>query len=271
MPHHANSRSIADLINRISAARECDAVIVTGSFAKRKATAASDLDLIILVDRRIPPFLVSRYVGNRLADIIVSPASVLARLASRKPPEVDSFESWLVGWLRSGEVLFDRRGLAAKVQAKLKRRRNQRAVQVAPGVVHREWFAFNNNLRHNTILTRSTDPVYSTALRVRLLYSTMEALLGYFRFRGMAWPGEKEAVRYLARHDRPMLKTLERALRGFRPPLAFRTYASLVKRSSTRRWPVWTAKTTQVQLLDTSAPTPSRLNLCRRVWKCLIH
>lgn len=264
----AFQRAADELVRRMQASGAADGIVLTGSAARGALTPSSDLDMVVLLHRPIPEFLVSTYVGGRLADVIIAGSASLKIAAGRRPPAMDSFTSWLSAWLLKGAILHDPLGIVASAVSRIRLRRT-RPTRPAPGRWHAEWLSLNNNLRHNTIMTRSSDPVYRTALRIRLLYSTVEALLAYFRLRGMSWPGEKEAVRYLQRHDPNVLASLRKAL-GDRPLMAsFGTYNKLVTDTVTHRWPRWSESTTAFQLLDARPPTAARLAACRNIWRRL--
>lgn len=245
-----------------------EGIVLTGSSAKGRQTDASDLDLVILLRTPAPEFLVSTHIGGRLADVIIAGSSALKAASGRVPPPMDSFASWLAAWLKSGTLLYDPRGACERAIVRIRRRRAVKR-PVMQESLHQAWFAMNNNLRHNSIMLRSRDPVYRTALRIRLLYSTVEAITAFFRLRGIAWTGEKAAVRRLGRKDRRVLQALNRAL-GSRPlSSAFKNYARLVEFASTRRWPRWRSSTTEFQLLDSKVATRTRLARCRRIWEDL--
>lgn len=261
-------RQLKDLVRRIKESEEAEAVFLTGSVAQGKQTKSSDVDVVILTRRPVTEFLVSTYLDGRLADVIIADSACLKRAAGAKPAAMDSFASWMSGWLRKATILHDPRGLVGKAKARLGRRPHKTS---KPGfnLLYPEWFALNNNLRHNTLLVEAKDPVYRMALRIRLLYSTMDALLAYFRLRGLAWPGEKEAVRYLIRHDRRTLHALETALGHGPLRSSFTSYDRLVTAATTRRWPRWKSRTTAVQLLTSGQATRTKLERCRSMWRRL--
>ncbi len=85
----------------------------------------------------------------------------------------------------------------------------------------------------------SSDELYHAALEIRLLYSIVEALVGYFAMRDINWEGEKNAVLYLRKNDPTYLKAFESSCREASLPNRFVYYRQLAESSFFGKYMKW--------------------------------
>ncbi len=203
---------LAVVVARLAARPEVDGLVAIGSTARAALTAASDYDLIVVLNAAPVALNVAvTVVAQRLTDIIFVRADELAAL--RGPAERGVAAQWgaaqLRRWLRAGEILFDRAGALQAAQA------NALATAEAAGSDaerYGAWFSVNYNRLQTRRMLGVDDPVYQTAVDLRLLFSLHDVWRYYFVARGLAVYGEKEQARHLAAHDPGFLSLFQQCL-----------------------------------------------------------
>ena len=192
--------NLPELINKLKAHRNVDAVFLTGSYGEG-SKPYSDIDLVIIL-RKNDLGLTSLYtwIDHKFADVFFFDHSVLARIETVQELSGNDMDAVLVSWLQKAIIKFDKSGQITD----LSKRIDQLTDKITVSKIDRYqfWQKINYNLVANTRYFESNDPDYLKALEVRLLYSVSEVFTGYFSLRGLVWRGEKEAIKYLQQYDK---------------------------------------------------------------------
>lgn len=226
--------SLKKIINTLSKNDNVDAVLLCGTTATGTQTKSSDYDLVMVI-REKPEKLLSlfTYINSLPADIFFYSLADIKKIISDKKVK-EGGETWLLHWLPMGKISFDKTGdlsklqnMISKIQYPLDTSANTSAYKV------------NYNLVNNTRYFESNDPLYHSALEIRLLYSIAEALVGYFSMRHIYWEGEKKAIQYLEDKDPEYLSIFQKTARASNLQDKFTAYRDLVEKSFTSEYPKW--------------------------------
>ncbi|MDE2038048.1 MAG: nucleotidyltransferase domain-containing protein [Patescibacteria group bacterium] len=227
--------SLDDVLIKLSSNDGIDAVLLCGSTASGTMTKASDYDLAIVAKDK-PEKLTSMfaYIDGAPSDLFFYSSEEIRRILEAKKAD-EGAQTWLMHWLKKGKIAFDKSGALTELQ------RCRDGIELPsdePGA-ERLAYKINYNLVNNARYFGSGDLSYLAALEIRLMYSIVEALVGYLAFRHVYWEGEKAAIAYLREHDPGYLKLFEAASRS--PDIAgkFEAYKELAERTFTERYAKW--------------------------------
>lgn len=215
-PSQSDDLSLEEVVARLSRHDTVTGVVLIGTTGDPALTPASDYDLLVVFSQMPAPMHVAlTTIDGRLADIIFVKQPEIDALLARDDPDrgeipQDSWEARLLYWVEMGRIVFDRLGQVQQLQQKAATLR--RASQPDAGERYRIWFGINYNVQQTLRILASADPVYQMTVDLRLLYCLSDLWVGYFRVRGLAWSGEKAAIRYLAAHDPDYLQRFQRCL-----------------------------------------------------------
>ncbi|MDE1975360.1 MAG: nucleotidyltransferase domain-containing protein [Patescibacteria group bacterium] len=230
-------------ISSLSRNPNIDALLLCGSTASGKMTKASDYDLVLVVKDK-PEKLVSMfaYIDGTPADIFFYSSEEIKRMLDTKRAR-EGAETWLMHWLEKGKISFDKTGTLTRLQD------HRHDIELPSGKpdARRLAYKINYNLVNNTRYFESGDPLYLAALEIRLMYSVVEVLTGYFAFRHIYWEGEKAAITYLREHDPEYLRLFETVSRSAEIKDKFEAYKKLVDRTFTEEYPKWGAAAVESQ------------------------
>lgn len=186
---------LQDIIEKLKVKEEVDAVLLTGSHGEG-VKPYSDIDLIIVLKNNFQKIeSVFTWIDDTFADIyffdlgniekMITDGSVFAGPVQNK----DHSTNYLLPcWLEKGTIQFDKSGkltLLKSLNIKTSVDRSSRESACRQ---------INYNFEANTRYFKSNDPLYHEALEIRLMYSIVELIVGYFLFRDIPWQGEKKAV-----------------------------------------------------------------------------
>ena len=234
MQTQSSNQSLQEIIAKLSKNDNVDALLLCGSTATEKQTESSDYDLVLVVKEK-PDKLLSlfTYINDLPADIFFFSLSDIKRITSDKQVK-EGGETWLMRWLPQVKISFDKSGDLSKLQSISSE--IQCPLNTFAGI---SAYKVNYNLVNNTRYFESNDPLYHSALEIRLLYSIVEALVGYFSMRHIYWEGEKKAIQYLEDHDPEYLSIFLRASRASNLKDKYIAYCNLVEKSFTGEYPKW--------------------------------
>ncbi|MEI8328297.1 MAG: nucleotidyltransferase domain-containing protein [Candidatus Taylorbacteria bacterium] len=227
--------NIDQIIVKLSNNQNVDALLLCGSTATQTRTTSSDYDLVVIVKDK-PEKLVSMFamISNVPADIffftILEIETILKNMSVK-----DGAETWLLNWLETGKISFDKSGALTKLQETRKDIKKPDNFSVAKSYEYK----INYNLLTNTRYFESNDELYHAALEIRLMYSIVEALVGYFAMRDINWEGEKSAILYLRKNDPAYLKVFESACRKTTLSRKFTSYKKFVEESFYGKYKKW--------------------------------
>lgn len=223
-----------EIITKLSQNDNVDALLLCGSTATGTQTNSSDHDLVLVVKEK-PDKLLSlfTYINGLPADIFFYSLGDIKRIVLDKQIK-EGGESWLMHWLPKGKISFDKSGDLSKLQNMISE------IQCPPDTsAGTSAYKINYNLVNNTRYFESNDPLYHSALEIRLLYSIVEALAGYFSMRRIYWEGEKKAIQYLEDEDPEYLSIFQKSARASNLQDKFAAYRDLVEKSFTTEYPKW--------------------------------
>jgi predicted nucleotidyltransferase len=234
MQTESSDQFLQKIINTLSKKDNVDALLLCGSTATGKQTKSSDHDLVLVVKEK-PDKLLSlfTYINGLPADIFFYSSGDIKRIVLNKQIK-EGGESWLMHWLQKGKISFDKSGDLSKLQNMISE--IQYPLDTSAGT---SAYKINYNLVNNTRYFESNDSLYHSALEIRLLYSTVEALVGYFSIRHIYWEGEKKSIQYLENQDPEYLSVFQKTARASNLQDKFAAYRDLVEKSFTSEYPKW--------------------------------
>lgn len=234
MQTQSSNQSLQEIIAKLLQNDNVDALLLCGSTATGKQTRNSDYDLVLVVKEK-PEKLLSLFthIDGLPADIFFYSVADIKRIISDKQAK-DGGETWLMHWLLEGKISFDKSGDLSKLQNMISEIHGP--PDTSAGTVA---YKVNYNLVNNTRYFESNDPLYHSALEIRLLYSIVEALVGYFSMRHIYWEGEKKAIQYLEDHDPEYLSIFQKTAGASNLQDRFVAYRDLVEKSFTAEYPKW--------------------------------
>ncbi len=230
----SSDHSLQEIIAKLSQNDNVDALLLCGSTATGTQTKNSDYDLVLVVKEK-PEKLLSlfTYIDSLPADIFFYSSDDIKRIVLDKQIK-EGGETWLTRWLPKGKISFDKSGDLSKLQSMI-----SEIKYPSDASANASAYKINYNLVNNTRYFESEDPLYHSALEIRLLYSIVEALVGYFSMRHIYWEGEKKAIQYLEENDPEYLSIFQKAARTSNLPDKFTAYQDLVEKSFTTEYPKW--------------------------------
>ena len=169
-----NELNLGGFIERLSRHDAVRGIVVIGSMADDSAEAASDIDLIVVVDLSAATLedasLQSAVVNidGRVGDILFATTdeidTILADAGELGP---DEWTGRIARFLETGRIVLDRTGRLGQAQKRVKA--GGVVGETPTGFAYGFWNRINYKLLHNRRMIASDDPVYLTALDVRLL------------------------------------------------------------------------------------------------------
>jgi hypothetical protein len=194
-----------------------DGIAEFGSRAARQEDAASDYDLLVLVNG-LPArvFQLVTSINGRLADIVlVETETVDALLAADDLPEERSFEALFARKMQTARILYDASQRLHRIQQRVASpawAEMHASAGSSELELHAVWFWQSFGLLQLERLSRSQDPLHLTAFDMMMASCLPGTWRSYFDIRGIAWEGEKAALRYWAAHDAGYLQAVKRCL-----------------------------------------------------------
>lgn len=262
-----------EVIARLSRKPAVDGIMVMGSGGNGDLHPASDYDLfVVLNDMPSPLYLVATEIDHRLAEIYFASAEKLEGFLSAEPPlhPVD-IDAAVIRWLQTGRIAFDRSGLLSRAQDRFRQREWQDWFEPQTGPqLHQTWFSVNYNLVQTQRMLASPDPVYATAVDLRLLYTVVEVWQAYFRLRGLPSLGEKHDIRYLARTDPEYLDLFRCCLSEPDRARKFELYRRMADIALAPMGGLWREGTTAVQFRGDTKWQPDMVENALAAWRELV-
>ncbi len=185
------------LVERLKASPAVDGLMLIGSSAQGALNEHSDRDLLIVLNER--PITITNgaiFCEGILVDLIIEMRDGVEELAATEPGSIslNDYGAPFFNWFSTGRIVLDRSGCLGRLRDRLA------SDEVGPvltegGPISRADRALYN-LAQTRRMSQSTDSVYQQAVDLRMLYQLADLMVDYFTLRGMAWAGEKEAIRY---------------------------------------------------------------------------
>lgn len=269
-PSQSDGLTLDGVVARLARHDVVAGVVLIGTTGDPALTPASDYDLLVVLSQMPAPMYVAlTTIEGRLADIIfILQTEIDALLARDDEIPQDSWEARLLHWVRTGRIVFDRLGRLQSLQQK------SAALRVAAlpdaGERYRTWFGINYNVQQTLRMLESADPVYQMTVDLRLLYCLSDLWVAYFRVRGMAWAGEKAAIRHLAEHNPGYLQRFQRCLAETERRSKVAQYVALAAEVLAPLGGLWPSATTAIQFHNTLPWTPGQEQAALAFWNDLL-
>ena len=253
----SSSATLDEVVERLATHPNVAGAALGGSGQESALAAVSDLDLLIVVDEAWGDLRVGvTWIDGRMGDLLFATPREIEAIASAKPPLcADPWVRRLALFLSSARILLDPSGALAKAQTAALHR-SDAATEPTRGAAYSAWNKINYDRQHNRRMLASDDPVYATALDVRLLYGLADVFAGYFAIRGLRWEGEKTAVRHLREHDPDFLRLFRRCLAEQDRSAKLTLYERLCQEATAPAGGLWPDEPTSAHLRDRDAATP---------------
>ncbi len=230
------NNQLQKIIETLRTKAAVDAVLLTGS-SGRKSLPYSDIDLVIILTENTPSIkALYTWLDGTFADIFFFDARDIETLlgAASVPANDAALRASLYVWTTKGKIQFDKSGQLTKLQAKDLR------LEVPAGQQAEAWQGMNYNYEANTRYYKSGDPLYQSALELRLLYSVSQLMTAYFMFRGLPWEGEKLALAYLLEHEPGLYREFLQFVKSGNLDEKFAHYRAMFALAVTPDFPLWT-------------------------------
>lgn len=257
-----STRSVSDSLDlnaaiaRLAASPLVDGIAAFGSRAAHQTDVVSDYDLLILV-RDLPAriFQMVTTIGGRVADIVPVEIGVADDLlAAAAPPPPRSFEGLFAQKMQTAHILYDASNRLKRIHAQV-----ASTTWAAPTTneaseadLYSIWFWQSFGLLHLNRMAQSTNPIHLSAVDMMLTSCLPTTWRSYFDLRGIAWQGEKAAVRYWTQHDAGYLEKVNACFAAPDRPARLAAYQSLVEITLQPIGKIFTEGDTAVLLTDSN-------------------
>lgn len=209
VPSPALNLTFAETIDRLIQSGHVQGIALFGSSKTGTPHGASDYDILLLVDDpNIHIFQLHTWIGGISADVVFVQRDLAERvlaLAARCP--ATSPEGYVISWVQQANILYDQNTLLTRLQTKISQR-EWRTFGFTTAQAYDDWFWLNFDLRHIQRLAKSSDSIHLMTADVRVMACVSQVCRVYFRLRGLAWTGEKNALRHLQENDQPYFHLL---------------------------------------------------------------
>ncbi|HEY1011521.1 MAG TPA: hypothetical protein VGE07_02375 [Herpetosiphonaceae bacterium] len=263
-------QSLEEFTRSLAAQPDADGLLIMGSGGAGALGPASDYDLlIVLADPPAGLQMFQTALGGRMAEAYLLSTARLRAIAAADPADAPAagFEFALYSWLERGSVAFDRHGLLAAVQRRLREADWFRPPPEAAR--YQAWFGVNYNLAHTKRMAASPDPIYQADVDVRLHYTTFFMFCDYFVLRGLPLRGSKAGMRWLAEHDPAYLALFEAMLRAPDRGRKLELYEQLAALTVAPFGQLWAGAETVAQFEPGIVVEPAALDEALALWRRL--
>lgn len=259
------------LIESLKTSPAVDGLMLIGSASQDTLNAHSDRDLLVVLEERpIPISYATIYCAGVLVELIIETRERIENLIASEPGSIslsDSAASFF-RWVPSGTVILDRSGRLERLRGRIAHN------EICPTLSEGESLSRADkalyNLAQTQRMSESHDSLYQQAIDLRMLYQLADLMVDYFNLRGMAWAGEKEAIRYWQANDPAYLELYTACYwepdRGER----VRLYGDLVRVTIEPAGFSWDGDGPMFRLSPSSMMTREHLLEAREFWKSLV-
>ena len=257
MPSPASSATLDEVVLRLASHPDVEGAALVGSGADSLMTAASDIDLLIVVEEKWAILRTGvTWIEGRMGDLLFVTRNEVDAIACTEPLSgADAWVGRVARFLACGRILVDSDGRLAKAQ-KAARQLPEMASGPTRGDAYRAWHKINYDRQHNRRMLTSDDADYATALDLRLLYGLDDVFTGYFAIRYVRWEGQKAAIRYLRERDPAFLELFKRCLAEQDWDAKFALYEQLCQEATTPAGGLWPEEPTGAHLREPESATP---------------
>lgn len=217
---------LENVLTQLSRHPLVDGILLTGSTAKQTAHANSDYDMVCVM-KNLPKNMlgITTFIEGKFAEVFLYSPEEVERVTNMKIIDASAKEGWIVHWVRSGRIIVDKSGRLGRLKEK--------STQISDGVTdtltYQSWHRMNYNFVQNLRYFRTENELYLQALDIRLSWSIVEVLTGYFNVRKIPWRGEKEALVWLREHDGDFLVLYQSFFTQINRSEKMRIYTDIVR------------------------------------------
>jgi hypothetical protein len=267
--------SLQEVLRRLARHDAVDGLLVMGSGGHQALSPVSDYDVLIVHgELPAPLFLAVTTVEERFAEFYFVPAALVdsvnaaADLSTLVRQEPRLFGGTTLRWIAGGRIVFDRAGRLERARERI----HGADWGNAPDAEERylAWFQINYNLRQTLRMAHTADPVYLTAVDLRLLYCAHQLWTTYFLLRSLQSGGEKADIRYLDQRDPGYLDRFRRFLAEADRSRKLALYRELAAATLEPVGGLWSGDVTAVQLDPGSRVEPQVIRQALDVWDGLV-
>ena len=148
----------------------------------------------------------------------------------------------------NGRLQHDQNGRLQQAQSRLQNEPYAETIPVVESV--KQWQSINYNWLQTKRMMKSNDPVYETAVEMRLQYMVSDLWVAYFHVRQMRWDGEKTAVKFWQQHDPTFLILFQKYLVANNHTDRFALYEQLAQQTLAPVGGLWSEPATSVSLAN---------------------
>ena len=259
------------LIESLKTSPAVDGLMLIGSAAHDTLNAHSDRDLLVVLNERpIPITNGTMFCDGVLVDLIIETRDGIEELIGAEPGSISlsDFGAGYFNWVRSGDIVLDRSGCLGRLR--------ERMVSDETGPLFTDGQAIGRadralyNLAQTQRMSDSPDSFYQRAVDLRMLYQLADLMVDYFNLRGMAWAGEKEAIRYWQANDPAYLKLFTACCWEPDRRERVRLYGELVRVTIEPSGFSWDGDGPMFRLSPSSMMTPKNLCEAQNFWLTVI-
>ncbi|MDQ4075413.1 MAG: hypothetical protein M3220_04110 [Chloroflexota bacterium] len=263
--------TLDEIIARLSSNDAVEAILTLGSTREGPLQPHSDYDLlVVLTEMPVPLHVLLTTVDGRLTDVLFAHSSLITEVLGEGDEEASSaYEGTLVERLKTGRVVYDQGGRIRRAQERLAGREwlvkpDERDIYYY--AVHGIHYNYQQNKRYFDYDT----PLYRLALDIRLHYSLVQVLLGYFQVRRIPWQGEKKAIQYWQIRDPAYLALFQQYHATTDRRERFTIYTELAERTLAPVGGMWPKDVVNV-LLDGDEWDLDDVAAAADFWHSLLH
>jgi hypothetical protein len=255
---------VDEVAARLSRQREVDGVVMMGSGGAGLLSPASDIDLLVVLEGSLQRVrMISTSIAGRLAEVYFIQTAVLDAWSGepRSLPQ-ESFAAVQLRWIESGQLLFDRTGRLARLQAALQAGDWSSAADDAE--VYAAWFRINYDLAQTRRLVEAEDEIGRIKADLCLARMLVELWERYFVVRRLPALSEKGRIRWMQANDSRFLAAFQSCLAEADRERKFGQYVELARAVLGPGGGLWPEISTAVDL-DGGGPEEAEQAL--RLWE----
>ncbi len=247
-PSRTQKMSLVMVTARLAQHEAVEGIVWVGSTGTEQSTDASDYDILLFLSQMpILLHVVFTTIDDVLTDVIFADVDALDRiLDSQDLSALSAKDGNVMNWLANGRLQHDRNGRLRQAQARLQNEPYSEAIPETEGV--QQWQKVNYNWLQTKRMLKSNDPVYKTAVEVRLQYMVADLWVAYFHVRQMRWDGEKTAVKFWQQHDPTFLSLFQKYIAASTRSDRFKLYEQLAQHTLAPVGGLWAEPATSVSL-----------------------
>ena len=255
------------LIESLKASPAVDGLMLIGSAAQDTLNAHSDRDLLVVLNERpIPIANGTMFCDGVLVDLVIETREGIEELIGAEAGSISlsDFRAGYFNWVRSGDIVLDRSGCLERLRERIA------SDEIGPLFTQGQAIGRADRALYNLAQTHrmsdSPDSLYQQAVDLRMLYQLADLMVDYFNLRGMAWAGEKEAIRYWQRNDPAYLELFTTCYWEPDRRERVRLYGELVRVTIEPAGFSWDGDGPMFRLSPPSLMIPENLRKAREFW-----